>query len=266
MAICHRSKRRTVGVERESGGPLMDELRACQHKQLQKQLVGGSSWYMCAVCPRKFKAEMWDGKVTVVQPVPAEGAQAGMETIMQLRGALATAMMFMRCKEECAGGQPVCECGTEQARANCQEILDAALASPPASEKGGVTVTTCPMCGLPSAGTSHVCHGLAHQSGEHRADSQSTSASTPASREPTEELLRKMAERIHFKLAAAQNLPYEDGDTCSECEDFAKELAALAPPSTPASKKGDWPGGSEPFPNEGEKEFMASTPASREPK
>jgi hypothetical protein len=54
----------------------MDELRECQHKQLQKQLVGGSSWYMCAVCPQKFKAEMWDGKVTVAQSVPAEGAQA----------------------------------------------------------------------------------------------------------------------------------------------------------------------------------------------
>jgi hypothetical protein len=48
------------------------------------------------------------------------------------RGALATAIMFMRCTPECSGGQcdgkqTTCECGTEQARANCQEILDAIL-------------------------------------------------------------------------------------------------------------------------------------------
>lgn len=40
--------------------------------------------------------------------------------------------------------------------------------------------------------------------------------------------LREMAERIHFKLAAAQNLPYEEGDVCDECQQFTAELAALA--------------------------------------
>jgi hypothetical protein len=40
--------------------------------------------------------------------------------------------------------------------------------------------------------------------------------------------VREMAERIHLKLAAAQNLPYNDGDTCEECIELARELAALA--------------------------------------
>ena len=47
---------------------------------------------------------------------------------------------------------------------------------------------------------------------------------TPA---PPNDALRQLAERLHHKLAAAQNLPYEDGDVCEECKDFAAEIIEL---------------------------------------
>ena len=40
----------------------------CQHVHLAKKLVGDQSWYACTQCGQKFKAEPWDGKVTVVEP------------------------------------------------------------------------------------------------------------------------------------------------------------------------------------------------------
>jgi hypothetical protein len=42
----------------------------------------------------------------------------------------------------------------------------------------------------------------------------------------TDETLReRLAALLHLKLAAAQNLPYEDGDTCSDCiEDVETEF------------------------------------------
>jgi hypothetical protein len=44
-------------------------------------------------------------------------------------------------------------------------------------------------------------------------------------------LVTKFAQRIHFLLAAAQNLPYKEGDVCDECLLHARDLAALATPS-----------------------------------
>ena len=52
---------------------------------------------------------------------------------------------------------------------------------------------------------------------------------------PTEAPLRKRLEgvlpaiaiRIHAYMSAAQNLPYEEGETCEECEDIARELIEL---------------------------------------
>lgn len=52
-----------------------DEMKAttCHHKTLVKQLVGNQHWYKCADCPQKFKANEWDGKVTIVTSAEKEG-------------------------------------------------------------------------------------------------------------------------------------------------------------------------------------------------
>lgn len=39
----------------------------CAHKYLKKQLVGGQVWYVCE-CGQKFRAEPWDGRVSVTKP------------------------------------------------------------------------------------------------------------------------------------------------------------------------------------------------------
>ena len=57
---------------------------------------------------------------------------------------------------------------------------------------------------------------------------------------PTEAPLRKRLEgvlpaiaiRIHAYMSAAQNLPYEEGETCEECEDIARELIELTGQAT----------------------------------
>ncbi len=44
----------------------------------------------------------------------------------------------------------------------------------------------------------------------------------------SEPIAKKLAEWLHLKLAAAQNLPYEDGDTCPDCvEAIEQELLPL---------------------------------------
>lgn len=52
----------------------------CPHKELKKQIVGEGSWYVCIACSQKFKAESWDGKVTVVakEPQQLQCTQCGM--------------------------------------------------------------------------------------------------------------------------------------------------------------------------------------------
>jgi len=50
----------------------------CNHVTLKKQLVGGQHWYACTNCDQKFKAALWDGKVTVTYPAgQTEAARKG---------------------------------------------------------------------------------------------------------------------------------------------------------------------------------------------
>ena len=38
-----------------------------------------------------------------------------------------------------------------------------------------------------------------------------------------EQQIRKIAQWLHLRLSAAQNLPYEEGDVCDECMDAVKK-------------------------------------------
>jgi hypothetical protein len=60
------------------------------------------------------------------------------------------------------------------------------------------------------------------QPGQVRNGSHSIADPQPSSPEGGQQL-RKIVEWLHHRMAAAQNLPYEDGDVCPECAETVRD-------------------------------------------
>ena len=101
-------------------------------------------------------------------------------------------------------------------------ILAKLLASHPSQDKPPAA----PLCGKRIPETGLGCTLEPGHQGRHDVDV--TKVSEAPLRKRLEGVLPSIAIRIHAYMSAAQNLPYEEGETCEECEDIARELIELA--------------------------------------
>jgi hypothetical protein len=116
-------------------------------------------------------------------------------------------------------GQMVCAPTIEEAVTVLRSGL-AAKDKPPAA----------PLCGKRIPETGLGCTLEPGHQGRHDVDV--TKVSEAPMRKRLEGVLPSIAIRIHAYMSAAQNLPYEEGETCEECEDIARELIELAGQAT----------------------------------
>jgi hypothetical protein len=100
-------------------------------------------------------------------------------------------------------------------------ILAKLLATHPSQDKPPAA----PLCGKRIPETGLGCTLEPGHQGRHDVDV--TKVSEAPLRKRLEGVLPSIAIRIHAYMSAAQSLPYEEGETCEECEDIARELIEL---------------------------------------
>ena len=116
--------------------------------------------------------------------------------------------------------------GGDTLRLGLRDVKEAWLASHPLQDKPPAA----PLCGKRIPETGLGCTLEPGHQGRHDVDV--TKVSEAPLRKRLEGVLPSIAIRIHAYMSAAQNLPYEEGETCEECEDIARELIELAGQAT----------------------------------